>query len=138
MPIAQDSRNLQISLLLLRLGVFIVMIMWVIDKFVNPGHAAAVANRFYMLPEGIGSTVFYILGALQAAVVIAFVVGFKKRLSYGIVLVMHTVSTLSSYAYYLDPWGPKHLLFFAAWPMLAACIALYLMRDSDTLLTVNS
>lgn len=137
MPIAKDTRNQQISLLLLRLGVFIVMIMWVIDKFVNPGHAASVANRFYMLPEGLGSSVFYILGAFQAAVVVAFVVGFKKRLSYGIVLVMHTVSTFSAYAYYLDPWGPKHLLFFAAFPMLAACIALYLMRDSDTLLTVD-
>lgn len=133
----RDTRNLQLSLLLLRLGVFTVMIMWVIDKFVNPGHAAAVANRFYMMPEGMGATLFYVLGALQAAVVIAFVLGFKKRFSYGIVLAMHTVSTFSSFAFYLDPWGPKHLLFFAAWPMLAACIALYLMRDSDKLLTVS-
>ncbi len=132
---ANDTRNLKISLLLLRLGVFIVMIMWVIDKFVNPGHAAAVANKFYMMPEGLGSTVFYILGALQAAVVIAFVIGFKKRLSYGIVLAMHGITTFASYAAYFDPW--KHLLFFAAWPMLAACVALYLMRDHDTLATVG-
>jgi hypothetical protein len=26
-----------------------------------------------------------------------------------------------------------NLLFFAAWPMLAACITLYLLRDLDTL-----
>jgi putative oxidoreductase len=33
--------------------------------------------------------------------------------------------------------GFDNLLFFAAWPMLAACIALYLLRDQDTLLTVK-
>ena len=32
---------------------------------------------------------------------------------------------------YLEPFD--HLLFFAAWPMLAACFALYLLRDDDTL-----
>ena len=131
------QRRLEISLLLLRLGVFIVMIMWVIDKFVNPGHAGAVASRFYGLPEGLSGSIFLGLGVLQAIVVLAFVAGFKKRISYGIVLAMHTVSTLSSYAFYLDPWGPKHLLFFAAWPMLAACIALYLLRDADRMFTVD-
>lgn len=34
----------------------------------------------------------------------------------------------------LDPFS--HLLFFAAWPMLATCIALYLLRDLDTRWTV--
>lgn len=33
--------------------------------------------------------------------------------------------------------GPN-LLFFAAWPMLAACLALFLLRDEDTLATVGS
>ena len=48
---------------------------------------------------------------------------------------MHTVSTLSSWRQYLDPFD--NLLFFAAWPMLAACIALYLLRDHDNLLSIN-
>jgi len=37
---------------------------------------------------------------------------------------------------YLNPW--QNLLFFAAWPMLAACVALYLLRDADTLLSVDA
>jgi hypothetical protein len=38
---------------------------------------------------------------------------------------MHAVSTLSSWKMYLTPFaeGPS-LLFFAAWPMLAACVTL--------------
>lgn len=50
-------------------------------------------------------------------------------------LLLHAVSTFSSFPQYLDPF--KNLLFFAAWPMLAACIALYLLRDLDTMATTN-
>jgi putative oxidoreductase len=47
------------------------------------------------------------------------------------------VSTLASFGKYVAPFEPHNLLFFAAWPMLAACIALYLLRDSDTLLSAS-
>jgi hypothetical protein len=47
-----------------------------------------------------------------------------------LVFVLHGISTLSSYRQYLDPFD--NLLFFAAWPMLAACFALYSLRDLDT------
>ncbi|MEX0745473.1 MAG: DoxX family membrane protein [Phycisphaeraceae bacterium] len=129
------QRRLAISLLLLRLGVFIVMVMWTLDKFVNPGHAAAVAENFYKM-GGLGSAALYLIGAVQLVVVLAFVAGFFKRISYGLVLLMHAVSTFSSYQQYIDAWN--NLLFFAAWPMLAACIALYLLRDTDTLLSLDA
>ena len=38
----------------------------------------------------------------------------------------------SSFGRYLDPWTAPNLLFFAAWPMLAAIFALYYLRDLDT------
>jgi hypothetical protein len=44
--------------------------------------------------------------------------------------VLHTGSTLSSFSLYPDPF--KNLLFFAAWPMLAACLFLYLLREYDS------
>jgi len=47
--------------------------------------------------------------------------------------VMHAVSTLSSFPQYIDAFN--NLLFFAAWPMLAACIALFLLREHDTKLS---
>lgn len=34
---------------------------------------------------------------------------------------------------YLHPFEGVNLLLFAAWPMLAACLALYALRDADTL-----
>jgi hypothetical protein len=41
------------------------------------------------------------------------------------------VSTFSSYKQYLAPFEGPNLLFFAAWPMLAACFTLFLLRDQD-------
>jgi len=133
----QPSDRLPVALLLLRLSVFTVMLVWTLDKFINPGHAAAVYENFYLL-AGLGKQVMYTVGALELALLIAFVLGVRKRLTYGVVLILHTVSTLSSYKQYLSPYDGPNILFFAAWPMLAACIALYLLRDQDILWTYRS
>jgi len=39
--------RVRLPLFLLRLGVFVVMFMWTLDKFLNPKHAAAVFDKFY-------------------------------------------------------------------------------------------
>ena len=130
------SLRLSLSLLLLRLGVFVVMIMWTINKFINPEHSALVFKKFYLI-DHITNELAYGIGALQLIIVIGFVVGAYKRWTYGAVLVLHAISTLSTWQMYLDPWAPRNLLFFAAWPMLAATIALYLLRDEDKLLSLH-
>ncbi len=127
-----QQNRIQWALLSLRLGVFIVMGVWTLDKFINPGHAAKIFEKFYSLP-GIEHAALYAMGGLQALLVLAFVAGFKKRISYGAILLMHTVSTLSSWKAYLD----MNMLFFAAWPMLAACFTLYILRDLDTKYTLD-
>lgn len=135
MPRHNAPKPLAFSLLLLRLGVAVVMAAWTADKIVNPGHAGKVFEGFYGL-SGLDNTAFAIIGALQALVVLAFVLGAFKTFSYAAILTMHTVSTFSSWKQYLDPFD--NLLFFAAWPMLAACIALFLLRDWDRLLSIDS
>lgn len=129
-----DENRLGASLLALRLGVFLVMFMWTLDKFVNPGHAAAIFENFYGV-AGLGETILMVIAAAEMLLILAFVAGLYKRITYGAVFLLHGVSTLSSYAQYLSPWD--NLLFFAAWPMLAACFALYLLRDQDTMLTAT-
>lgn len=124
-----DRDRIATALLALRLGVFIVMLMWTLDKFVNPGHAAAVFENFYGL-AGVESAIMTAVGVAELLLVLTFVAGYRKRVTYGAVLVLHGISTLSSYRQYLQPFD--NLLFFAAWPMLAACFALYLLRDLDT------
>ena len=123
-------KNLQLSLLFLRLSVFLVMFMWTIDKFINPGHATKVYESFYYI-DGLESVVMYAIGAIEMIILLLFLVGYKKTYTYGAVLALHTVSTLSSFKQYLAPFDGPNLLFFAAWPMLAACSALFLLRDQD-------
>ena len=124
------------SLLMLRLSVFLVMLVWTLDKFINPVHAARVYDHFYFIP-GLGETTFIVIGVAELLLLAAFVVGWQKRWTYGAVFLLHAVSTLSSYQQYLSPFEHStNLLFFAAWPMLAACFTLYYLRDLDTRLTL--
>lgn len=130
------NKRIPLALFLLRLGVFIVMFFWTIDKFVRPDHAAAVFKSFYMI-SGVGSSFFYIVGVIELVIIIGFLAGFLKRWTYGAVLILHGISTLASFKGYLSPFEGPHLLFFAAWPMLAACFALYYLRDMDSLWVVE-
>lgn len=127
--------RLRISLLALRLTVFFVMLMWTLDKFVAPDHAARVFEHFYFL-GGLGPAVLYAIGALEMLLVTGFVLGVAKTVTYGAVLVFHGISTLSSFPMYLNP--SKGMLFYAAWPMLGACLTLFLLRNEDTLGTWRS
>jgi len=130
------EKRLPLALLLLRLSVFVVMFVWTIDKFVEPQHASKIMAAFYSI-SGVGEVLIYLLGVIELAIILAFVLGFAKRWSYGLVLLLHAISTLASYQKYLNPFEPPNLLFFAAIPMLAACFVLYYLRDADVLWTIK-
>lgn len=130
------NQRLPLALLLLRLSVFLVMLMWTLDKFLNPEHAAAVYQNFYFI-GGLGNLFFYIIGTIQLIIIFGFLIGLKKRFTYGAVLFFHTVSTVSAFKQYLNPYQDGNLLFFAAWPMLAACFTLYYLRDWDKKWTLS-
>lgn len=127
--LAKDARP---PLFLLRLSIFAAMAAWVGDKFFRPGHAAERLAELYGLnfltPEIVSG-----IGAVQAVILLAFLFGWRKRLSYGLMLLMHTVATFAAWPFYMDPFAGDNLLYFAAWPMWAALLALYALRDHDTL-----
>jgi len=130
--IVTSDRRISVALFLLRLSIFIVMFMWTLDKFVRPDHAASVFAKYYSV-SGLTRSVTLTIGALEMALLVAFILGVAKRWTYGTVLVLHGISTLTAYKHYAAPFEGPNLLFFAAWPMLAACVSLYLLRDYDTL-----
>ncbi len=126
------EKKLSISLLFIRLSIFLVMFMWTIDKFINPGHATKIFEKFYYI-SGLETTVIYAVATIEMLILVLFVAGYHKKYTYGAVLVFHAVSTLSSFKQYMAPFEGAHLLFFAAWPMLAACLMLFMLRDKDKL-----
>ena len=121
------QQQLGIALLALRLSIALVFIMWALDKVLVPEHAMKVFSGFYGLDISSGFSVA--LGIAQLVFIGVFLAGLWKNLTYLAILVLHSGSTFSSFAKYLDPFN--NLLFFTAWPMLAACFALYLLREHD-------
>lgn len=131
-----DINHLRLSLFLMRISVALVLFVWTIDKFVNPSHAIEVYDHFYFIPA-VPVHIMYIIGGLEMILIVCFLMGIKKGMSYMLVLVIHGVSTISSYKMYINPFEGPALLFFAAWPMLAACFMLYNLRGSDTMFSFN-
>jgi len=121
------------ALFLLRLGVFIVMLAWTLDKLLDPGHGVKVFEH-YMFIKGLETPIMMAFGAIEMVIILAFLAGLWKRYTYGFILIVHGISTFSSWKQYsID----INLLFFAAWPMLAAIITLYMLRDLDVKFTIR-
>lgn len=129
-----EKNRIEWALLLLRIGIFIVMFTWTLDKIISSDHATHVYEKFYLI-DGLGPQIMMAIGIVEMLIILAFTAGLWKRYTYGFVMIAHGISTLSSWEYYTVK---VNLLFFAAWPMLAACIALYLLRDLDTKFTAQN
>ena len=125
------NSKLQNCLFFLRISVTLVLIMWTIDKFVNPAHAIGVFQHFYFI-SGLETQIMTAIAVAELILIVLFVIGRFKNITYLAVLIIHAVSTLTPMMIYLDPFKSPNLLFFAAWPMLAACYTLYVLRDADT------
>lgn len=126
--------RLGVSLFLLRASVFVVMILWSIQKLVAPEAAAGIFESFYYI-GGLTAPLLYTIAVAQMVVEVAFVLGVLRFWTYGFVLVTHAFSTLSSWQQYLQPLD--NMLFLAAVPMLAACVALFLLREQDNFLSLG-
>lgn len=128
-----SEKRLAVSLLVMRLSLAVVFAAWALDKFLNPEHGAAVFQGFYGL-DAVPTSLVHAAGAAQAVLITAFALGIARTWSYGAVLLMHAVTTAVSWKSYL---GLDNILFFSAWPMLGALVALWLLRDNDRLLTIG-
>jgi putative oxidoreductase len=134
----ERDNKLEISLLIMRLTFAAFIMVWAVDKLVAPEHAQKVFSHYYF--TDLPFEPLTVIGIVQIIVILAFAAGFLRFWTYGAMLVMHAVSTLSTYDKLISPWeaGPRGLLFWAAVPTLGAIIALFVMRDRDNLLSVDA
>lgn len=127
--------KLALSLFLIRISTGLMFLVWSVQKILRPDLAQGVFKTFYLFE--VTPTLLLGLGVAQTAVVLAFMAGLWKRVTYGAILAMHLVSTLSTWERLIDPYTRPNALFWAAVPVLAALIGLYLLRDEDRLLSVG-
>src|SRR5947209_14403505 len=120
------------ALLILRFFLAIFLLQWSIEKLFLPDAAARIARSFYgvTLPAE-GS---YALGIAELIVSLALLVGFYRTVSYGLSLLIHTVTVVVSWRQLFDPWGLAKVgshLWVSTWPTWGGFAALFLMRDRD-------
>lgn len=120
----------KVALFLLRFGLGAFLLLWGVDKLVAPDKTVGIFSHFYKVP--ITEYGAQLVGWAEILLSLAIILGVWKTYSYGLGLLLHAVSTLSSYRQLLSPFGQNHL-FIAAIPILFAFIALFLLRDQDTL-----
>ena len=122
------------ALAVLRVSLGVFLLLWGVEKFVIPEVTVQIWGGFYGV--GLAAALVPLVGALESALALAITVGLWRRATYGLGLLLHAVSVAATWRQLLDPWGlrsggsPNHL-FLAGVPVLAAFVALYLLRDRD-------
>lgn len=134
---AAGNRNLQLGLLILRIATGLFFLVWSFDKIINSGHTVDVFKTFYSVP--ISPEISLALGVVQAAIVLAFMAGLYKKWTTLALLAMHTVSVGSTWAHLINPYGEQSygLVFWAAVPVWAGLLLLWLCRDEDRMWSMH-
>ncbi|PHR59323.1 MAG: hypothetical protein COA43_09315 [Robiginitomaculum sp.] len=130
MAMAEQHRKIPVSLFILRISIALFLAPWVVEKFTQPETTAKIFAHFYRVNDlpVMGS---YVIGVLWALLLLAFVTGFKKRISYGLVMVLHGCVVLATWKHLLPFLESYNHLFLASIPALGAMITLYALRDLD-------
>lgn len=129
--------NLRLPLFLTRLSIAAFLAPWWIKKAMNIEMTKTLFADYYKV-SALPDAIAYGIGGLGILLLLAFLFGFKKRISYGLVFAIHLVGTLFTIPYLIPGIEGFNILFLAAIPTTAAMFLLYLLREQDTLLSVDS
>lgn len=135
MPHPLSDPRLRIALATIRISVGVFFLVWSLEKILAPEVAQRVFSTFYFVTD-LPPTVSMAIGFGQTVIVVAFLLGLFKTWTYGALLVMHTASVLPTWERLATPYDPPNHLFWAGVPVLGALVALFLLRDADTALSL--
>lgn len=129
------EKRTALGLFLMRAGVALFMAQWALEKLIRSENTAFLYEQFYGFNAG--PSVVFGMGIAQMAIVLLFAMGLFKRLTYGMMMVMHGTTVVMTLGALADPFTGLNGLFAASVPALAAMAALYLMRDQDRLFILS-
>ena len=127
------DRRIAAALLILRFFLGIFLLQWSIEKLILPSATIRIAQGFYgvALPEAAA----YALGVAELILSLGLLFGAYRTISYGLSLLVHTVTVIVSWRQLLDPYGFAKVgshLWISTWPTWGGFAALFLMREWDT------
>ncbi|MCA1583474.1 MAG: hypothetical protein LC791_01420 [Acidobacteria bacterium] len=119
---------------LLRLSIGYLLVIWGVDKLVNPAHGLAVSSRFYFGWFSVPwlMTLFGVVQVVLGALVMA---GAWRRYTYPVVAVITGMTLLGVWRSIVDPWGwyltGSNALFYPSLIIFAA-VLLLLAEDAPS------
>lgn len=128
--------KLKIPLFLTRLSIVAFLLPWVLMRFTSPDSAKGIAAKYYKV-SSLPDIAVTVIGVLWLVLLAAFLIGFKKRISYGLVFLLHAVGTVFTIPYLIPGTENFNILFLAAIPAAMAMLLLYQLREHDTFLTIG-
>src|SRR5262245_54596610 len=127
------DKRIPAALLILRFFLAIFLLQWSIEKLILPHAAARIASNFYGVTLAVPAS--YALGVGELTLSLALLFGFYRTISYGLSLLVHTVTVVVSWRQLFDPWGLAKVgnhLWISTWPTWGGFAALFLMREWDS------
>jgi putative oxidoreductase len=124
------------SLLFLRLTLGALLVWWGLDKLVNVKHGVEVAQHFYF---GIGTGRLFLqaFGVLETALGLLIMLGWGRRWTHPLLLLITGVTLIGVWRSVVDPWGwvlqGANVLFYPSVIIFAGAWVLWAFRDADAL-----
>jgi uncharacterized membrane protein YphA (DoxX/SURF4 family) len=126
-----------ISLLLLRIGTGLLLVLWGSLRVFSPAAGPGLAGKYY---GGFlqAETLQVAFGAAEIAIGLLVVLGLFRRTAYSLQALILIPGALLLWRYLLDPMGmylmtreTSQILFFPSITVAAACLVLLAFRDDD-------
>jgi len=128
--------HLRLPLFLTRLSIAIFLLPWILMRFIDGGASAkGISKKYYFFEQP--DIVTTLIGVGWLILLAAFLLGFKKKISYFLVFLIHAVGTAFSLRFMIP--GTENFVptFMAALPTLMAMFLLWTLRDEDTFLSLS-
>jgi hypothetical protein len=127
---AELERRLDLALAILRITLGVFFLLWAVEKLVMPEVNAAIWEKFFNIPLAVNLS--YPIGIVNGLMALALIAGFLRTFTYGYWLVFHSISVISTGNYLVKPFGSPNHLFLAGVPVVAAAVALFVLREYDS------
>jgi hypothetical protein len=127
-----DNRRAAIGLLILRFFLAVFLLQWSVEKLILPSATIRIAQSFYNVSLPVWAS--YALGSAELILSLALLFGAYRTISYGLSLLVHTVTVVVSWRQLFDPFGLAKVgnhLWISTWPTWGAFAALFVMRQWD-------
>jgi putative oxidoreductase len=125
------------SLLLLRIGTGLLLVLWGGLRVMSPAAGPGLAAKYYSGFLG-GQAIQITFGAVEIIVGLLVVVGLLRRFAYPLQMLILVPGALMLWRYLLDPMGlylldreSSQILFFPSITVAAATLVLIAFRDDD-------